>query len=93
MTYFAYVLFSEPYKKIYIGQTNDLMIRLAKHNAGLVRSTKAYRPWKLVYFEECSTRSEALCREKELKSHQGRDYIRNLLSESQLNGGVRQLPD
>jgi putative endonuclease len=36
-----------------------------------------YIPWKIVYSKEYSTRSEAMRREKELKTHRGRDYIRN----------------
>ena len=79
MPCFTYVLYSVKFEEIYIGQTNNLAIRLAKHNAGLVRSTKAFVPWILLYFEELTTRGEAIRREKELKSHQGRLFIRNLI--------------
>ena len=40
-------------------------------------------------YEHFQTRAEAMKREKELKSHKGRDFIRKEL----LNGRVRQLPD
>jgi putative endonuclease len=73
--YHVYVLYATHIDRIYIGQTNDLEQRLSKHNNGLVKSTKPYRPWKLVYTESYSTRSEAMKREKELKSHKGRDFI------------------
>jgi putative endonuclease len=80
MQYFTYVLYSKKFGRIYIGQTNDLSIRFEKHNAGLVRSTKAYRPWIIIHVEEYSTRSQAMHREKELKSHQGRLFIQYLIA-------------
>ena len=84
--YFTYVLYSPGYDRIYIGQTDNPEKRLERHNLGLVKSTKAYRPWKLIHYESFPSRSEAVKREKELKSHQGRNFIRNQL----LNGRVRQ---
>ena len=74
--YYAYVLYSEKHDRIYIGQTSNLSARVYKHNAGLVGSTKPYKPWKLVWQEEFSSRAEAMKREKELKSHKGREVIR-----------------
>ena len=87
--YKVYVLYSSKYDQIYIGQTDDLEDRLERHNTGKSRYTKRYIPWELIYFEEYETRSEAMKREKELKTHRGRDYIRKTF----LNGRVRQLPD
>ncbi|MCD6162486.1 MAG: GIY-YIG nuclease family protein [candidate division Zixibacteria bacterium] len=67
----------EKYDRIYTGQTNDINMRLDKHNSGRVRSTNAYIPWRLIHSEEFDIRAEAMAREKELKSHRGRDFIRN----------------
>jgi putative endonuclease len=79
--FYTYVLYSDKFDRIYIGQTDDLSYRLTRHNGGMVRSTKAYIPWKLIHYEEFEARSQAMKREKELKSHQGRLWIReNLLS-------------
>jgi len=88
-TYFVYVLYSSKFDQIYIGQTNNLKIRFQKHNSGKVKSTKAYIPWGLLHFEEFNSRAEAMSREKQLKSHRGREFIRKLISV----GRVRQLPD
>jgi putative endonuclease len=77
--FFTYVLYSKKFDRIYIGQTNNLDIRLNKHNNGKIKSTKYYIPWQLIHFEEFQTRSDAMIRKKELKSHQGRDFIRNNL--------------
>jgi putative endonuclease len=85
--YFTYVLYSKRFDKIYIGQTSNLYKRIQQHNTEMVISTKHYIPWELIYSEKCQTRSEAMKREKELKSHKGRDFIRNKLAR------VRQLPD
>jgi putative endonuclease len=38
--------------------------------------TKRFQPWKIFYFEEFSTKKEALFREKELKSGKGREFIK-----------------
>ena len=71
-TYFVYMLKSLKDKKFYTGCTADLKKRLKQHNSGRVRSTKARRPFKLVYWESFRTRSEAMRRERRLKSF-GRD--------------------
>ena len=84
-----YVLYSSKFDKIYVGQTSDLSRRIVQHNLGKHRYTKRYVPWKILYTEKFKTRAEAMKREKELKSHQGRNFIRSEL----LNGGVRQSPD
>jgi len=73
--FYTYVLFSKSFNKIYIDQSNNLDLRLLEHNSGLCKSTKAYMPWELFYFEEFQTRSDSMRREKELKSHKGRDFI------------------
>ena len=87
--FFTYILYTSKFDRIYIGQTSNIRNRIDQHNSGKVKSTKAYTPWNLVHYEKFETRSQAMIREKELKSHKGRDYIRKNL----LNGRVRQLPD
>ena len=67
------------HKKIYIGQTNNLELRVAKHNDQKVKSTKDRGIWKLIYKETFKTRSEAMKNEKYLKSGPGRDYLKKLL--------------
>jgi putative endonuclease len=76
--YYTYVLYSETYDKIYIGYTSDINKRLESHNSTINKGwTRKYQPWKLVYFEECDTKIEAMTREKALKSFKGREFIRN----------------
>ena len=78
--YNVYVLYSVKYDKIYIGYTSDLKQRLLSHNKLASKGwTVKYRPWELIYKEEYSEKSDAMKREKELKSHRGRDFIRSLI--------------
>lgn len=66
--------------KWYIGFTPlDVYKRLDKHNLGLVQSTKAFRPWSLIYFEAYLNRNDATGREKFLKSGAGRTFLKKQL--------------
>ncbi len=71
MSFFFYVIQSEIDGSFYRGHAEDLHYRVKKHNNAESRSTKAKRPWRLVYFEKFSTRSEAFKREQFLKSPKG----------------------
>src|ERR1700676_2601378 len=67
--YFVYVLGScgvDGYRT-YVGWTNDLERRIAKHNAGTgARSTRG-RVWVLLYAERHDSREDAMSREWRLK--------------------------
>ena len=78
--YFVYVLQSEKSARFYVGQTGNIGRRLEIHNLGLNRSTKAERPWKLVYTEEFETRGGARSRENQIKAMKSRKFIENLIS-------------
>lgn len=77
--YYTYVLRSLKDNKFYTGYTKDLKLRFEKHTKGLVESTKNRRPLKLVYYEACLNRSDATHREKYLKTHYGKMFIKNRL--------------
>jgi putative endonuclease len=81
MGYFVYILYSRQYHRTYTGQSNNLQNRLSYHNAGKVRSTKAYVPWEMIYSEECSSRAEAMKREKWFKNSRGRKLLKSILAE------------
>ncbi len=55
------------------------MERLKKHNAGSVKSTKYGKPWKIIYTEDYSTKSEAATREVEIKKYKGGILFKKLL--------------
>ena len=77
--YYTYFIKSIVFGKIYIGSTADLKKRLEDHNAGKVRSTKPYKPWKVVYYE--AHLSKTLARKAELfyKTSQGRRQVNKKL--------------
>ena len=56
--------------------TENLERRLNEHNSGKMKSTKAFRPWKIVYFEEFETKQEARKRELYFKSAAGRKFLK-----------------
>jgi putative endonuclease len=74
-------LYSKKFDKIYVGFTSNLAGRLASHNELSNKGyTVKFRPWILLYSENHDTKIEAMSREKELKSANGRLFIRNLIS-------------
>jgi putative endonuclease len=75
--YKVYVIKSQSKGTYYVGQTEDLERRMKEHNEGLLgRYTKQKGPWILVYTESYSTRSEAMKREKYLKTGVGREFLK-----------------
>ena len=76
--YFVYAIKSEFKDWIYVGISNDIDRRLKQHNAGYNRSTKPYRPFKLIYSEKLSNRISARKREQYLKSTSGKRFLRRL---------------
>ena len=76
--FFVYVLRSVCNKHRYVGMTNNIDRRLNEHNSGKTRSIKAYRPWKMIYFEKYSTEAEAHKRELYFKSGVGREFLDRL---------------
>jgi len=74
--YTTYVLRSLKNGRLYVGSTNNLDRRLYEHNSGQSAYTRSTRPFVLVYFEEFETRIEAVRRELELKTGQGRQWLK-----------------
>jgi putative endonuclease len=74
--YYTYYLLSLVNRDLYIGSTDNIKKRFAQHNKGRVKSTKYYRPWKLLGFEEFASRNEAVKRERFLKNHQQKDLLK-----------------
>ncbi len=79
--YKVYILksISRP-EKSYVGYTiKRVQDRLQEHNEGLTQSTKAYRPWKLLYYETFYCKLCAEKREKLLKSGIGFRFRKMIL--------------
>lgn len=76
MFHYVYLIESLKNNDLYTGYTVNLIKRLKEHNQGLNFSTKANKPWKLIYYEACLYENDAKRREKYLKTSQGRRLIK-----------------
>ena len=77
--FYTYILYSQSKDRFYIGQANNLEKRLIRHNNKEVRSTKHGVPWTLVYHEIFPTRSEAMQRERYIKSLKNRTALQKII--------------
>ncbi|MBU0612852.1 GIY-YIG nuclease family protein [Patescibacteria group bacterium] len=80
----TYAIHNRKHDKIYVGHTSDLKRRLERHNGKIKRKNSSYTAkfsgkWVIIYSEDFETRAEAIHREGELKSYQGREFIKNLI--------------
>ncbi|NQT96476.1 MAG: GIY-YIG nuclease family protein [Candidatus Marinimicrobia bacterium] len=75
--FWVYVLYSVKIDRLYVGQTQDLKTRLREHREGASFYTKRASDWRLIHFEKFGTCSDAMRREKQLKTYKGREYLRN----------------
>ena len=82
MAFVVYAIKSYIDGRIYVGFTSNLEQRLSEHNQGKTKSTKGYKPWKLIHKENVETREEARRREKYLKSGCGKEFLKNKYSAS-----------
>jgi len=81
LTFHTYVL-ENAEGRFYIGHTDDLQQRIARHNApseGGRRYTGKHGPWHLVWCEAHATRSDAMARERQIKSMKSARWIREQL--------------
>ncbi len=79
MFYYVYILQSLKDGKLYTGYTENLKLRFEEHQKGYVKSTKDRRPLRLIYFEGCLNKKDALHREKYFKTHFGKMFLKNRL--------------
>jgi putative endonuclease len=80
MFFYVYLLENRT-GKFYIGSTYDLVRRVKEHNRGLNKSTKPYKPWRLIYYEACIIEEDAKRRENYLKTNQGGRLLKRRIKE------------
>jgi putative endonuclease len=80
MMYFVYAISSITRNYVYVGLTDNPERRIMQHNLGYERTTKPYRPFKVILIESFPSRIEARAREKYLKTSSGKRYLRSLLN-------------
>ncbi len=82
-TFYVYVLKCSD-DSFYVGQTNDVPIRMGQHHDGKVSWTAPRRPVELVHWEMYCSREEAVSREKDLKTGYGRKWLKREYSRDRL---------
>ncbi len=85
MAYCVYVLLCDD-GSFYTGHTRNLESRFRVHVKGKgARYTKTHKPKKIIYSEECASRSEAMKRERTIKKLSHMQKLR--LAKSNEHGG------
>ena len=82
MKAYTYILFSEFARKYYTGSCDDLKKRFDRHNNSNVPSTKNGVPWKLLWYRELLSRSEARKLELKIKKRGAKRFLQDLSKES-----------
>lgn len=78
--FYTYILQSLKDSTLYVGFTEDLRSRLAKHNRRENISTRSRAPFKLIHYEAFINEQDAKSREKYLKSGWGLRSLKTLLA-------------
>ena len=77
MSYFVYMLKTSDSKvnKTYVGYTNNILLRLKKHNLNKgAKSTRGYK-WLLIYSKKFITKNDAMSYEYKLKKDRNKRKI------------------
>ena len=73
----VYALKNKINEEVYIGITSSINRRIAEHNSGKNRYTKAFMTWFIFYTEEHPDYSAARIREKYFKSAAGKRFLKD----------------
>jgi putative endonuclease len=77
---YIYILQSEiDSPRFYIGHTRDLRGRLSSHNAGNVRYTRKWKPWRVKTYIAVLDPERGVALERYFKSSAGRVFIKKRL--------------
>lgn len=77
---YVYILESTAFPgRHYTGMTDDLRARFKRHNAGEVRHTAKFRPWKLQTYVAFDDETKVIGFERYLKSPSGRAFAQKRL--------------
>jgi putative endonuclease len=79
--HFFYILYSEKVNGYYVGETDNIELRLFKHNnhSYVGSFTRIADDWKLVLKFECHSRNQALLLEKFIKKMKSKVFIQKII--------------
>jgi len=80
--HYVYILLNEEKTRTYTGVADDVSKRWGLHNAGRVKASRPYRPYKIIHAESFDTLKEARQKEKFYKSTTGRRKIKEMFFKS-----------
>jgi len=77
--YYIYAIRSLSKCYLYVGITNNFDNRIKRHNNGWEKTTRAYKPFKLVFLTTTENRNNATSIEIYLKSGMGKEFLQSLI--------------
>jgi putative endonuclease len=85
--YYVYILLLKN-NDLYKGSTGDLKRRYSDHRLGKVESTRHYRPLELIHYESYVRKSDAVRRERFLKTTEGKRLLKQQIKDILKEKGV-----
>ena len=79
--FYVYVLKSTRYNWYYVGLTIDIGQRLFRHETGREKTTRFYKPFQVIFVQECNTRNDARDLEKYLKIRSNKENLLTMIAE------------
>jgi len=71
MSFWVYIIQSETTDRYYCGYSDDVQRRVNQHNDPEYRGSRTTKvlkgPWKVIWAQKCSSRSEAVVLERKIK--------------------------
>lgn len=91
LPYCVYVLFSEKDYLLYTGFSSNIEKRLVNHNSGGTKSTQYRTPLILIFCEFYCYKTDAMNREKYLKTSAGKRALKIMLRNTLITKGYEPL--
>ena len=79
--FYLYILYSANLDSYYVGATADVAERLKRHLSNHHGYTAKAKDWEIVYTATFESKTEALAREKMIKSWKSKILIKKLIEE------------
>ncbi|EGV43328.1 GIY-YIG nuclease family protein [Bizionia argentinensis JUB59] len=94
MNHSFYIIYSNTKDKFYIGETEDITLRLHKHNNHSYKRsfTKIAKDWHVVLDYKCATKKDALFLETFVKRMKSRKFIHKIIENNEILKDILTTP-
>ena len=75
--YYVYIIKGQ--RQYYVGSTQNIAKRLKEHKFGKTKSLRNKGPFKIVYLEKVASKTEAIKKERRIKSFKGGNAFKKLI--------------